>query len=107
MPSPRCRCPRHREPAVVPLSPSATAHPYLRGGSRIACKVALLEGMLNTFKEFQGDCHRNYKKYSDSEEARANPPHLLMRRDENLHFFCDHYMSRAFHEQSQTNKAAR
>ncbi|KAA0047186.1 CACTA en-spm transposon protein [Cucumis melo var. makuwa] len=33
--------------------------------------------MLNTFKEFRGDYHRYFKKYSDLEEARANPPHLL------------------------------
>ncbi|TYK29947.1 uncharacterized protein E5676_scaffold588G00110 [Cucumis melo var. makuwa] len=40
----RClRCLRRHEPAVVPLPPFATAHPYLRGDSRIACKVALLE----------------------------------------------------------------
>uniref|UniRef100_A0A9I9E8B8 CACTA en-spm transposon protein n=1 Tax=Cucumis melo TaxID=3656 RepID=A0A9I9E8B8_CUCME len=43
--------------------------------------------MLNTFKEFRGDYHRYFKKYSDLEEARANPPHLL--------------------EQSLKNKAAR
>ncbi|KAA0065696.1 CACTA en-spm transposon protein [Cucumis melo var. makuwa] len=33
--------------------------------------------ILNTFKEFWGDYHRHFKKYSDPEEARANPPHLL------------------------------
>ncbi|TYK16299.1 gamma-aminobutyrate transaminase POP2 [Cucumis melo var. makuwa] len=38
--------------------------------------------MLTTFKEFQGDCHRHVKKYSDPKEARANPPHLLVGRDE-------------------------
>ncbi|KAA0042203.1 CACTA en-spm transposon protein [Cucumis melo var. makuwa] len=43
--------------------------------------------MLTTFKEFQADCHRHFKKYSDPEEARANPPNAL--------------------EQSRTNKAAR
>ncbi|TYK09404.1 CACTA en-spm transposon protein [Cucumis melo var. makuwa] len=30
--------------------------------------------MLTTFKEFRVDCHRHFKKYSDQEEARANPP---------------------------------
>ncbi|TYK01074.1 CACTA en-spm transposon protein [Cucumis melo var. makuwa] len=34
---------RHLEPAVMPLSLSATAHPYLRGGSRIACKEEEME----------------------------------------------------------------
>ncbi|KAA0041096.1 CACTA en-spm transposon protein [Cucumis melo var. makuwa] len=29
--------------------------------------------MLMTFKEFRADCHRHFKKYSDPEEARANP----------------------------------
>uniref|UniRef100_A0A9I9E6Q9 CACTA en-spm transposon protein n=1 Tax=Cucumis melo TaxID=3656 RepID=A0A9I9E6Q9_CUCME len=43
--------------------------------------------MLTTFKEFRADCHRHFKKYSDPEEARANPPNAL--------------------EQSRTNKAAR
>ncbi|KAA0053771.1 CACTA en-spm transposon protein [Cucumis melo var. makuwa] len=43
--------------------------------------------MLTTFKEFWTDCHRHFKKYSDPEEARANPPNAL--------------------EQSRTNKAAR
>uniref|UniRef100_A0A9I9E3P1 CACTA en-spm transposon protein n=1 Tax=Cucumis melo TaxID=3656 RepID=A0A9I9E3P1_CUCME len=43
--------------------------------------------MLTTFKEFRADCSRYFKKYSDPEEARANPPNAL--------------------EQSRTNKAAR
>ncbi|KAA0060548.1 CACTA en-spm transposon protein [Cucumis melo var. makuwa] len=38
--------------------------------------------MLNTFQKFQNDCHKYFKKYSDLEEAHANPPHLLVRRDE-------------------------
>uniref|UniRef100_A0A9I9EHF8 CACTA en-spm transposon protein n=1 Tax=Cucumis melo TaxID=3656 RepID=A0A9I9EHF8_CUCME len=42
--------------------------------------------MLTTFKEFRADCHKHFKKYSDPEEARANPPNAL--------------------EQSRTNKAA-
>ncbi|KAA0037461.1 CACTA en-spm transposon protein [Cucumis melo var. makuwa] len=63
--------------------------------------------MLTTFKEFWTDCHRYFKKYSDPEEARANPPNALVRRDEDWHFLYDHYISRAFQEQSRTNKAAR
>ncbi|KAA0055491.1 CACTA en-spm transposon protein [Cucumis melo var. makuwa] len=43
--------------------------------------------ILTTFKEFRTDCHRHFKKYSDPEEARANPPNIL--------------------EQSSMNKAAR
>ncbi|KAA0058444.1 CACTA en-spm transposon protein [Cucumis melo var. makuwa] len=43
--------------------------------------------MLNTFKEFQDNCHRHFKKYSDPEEARTNLPNIL--------------------EQSWTNKVAR
>ncbi|KAA0053293.1 CACTA en-spm transposon protein [Cucumis melo var. makuwa] len=43
--------------------------------------------ILTTFKEFRTDCHRHFKKYSDPEEARANPPNAL--------------------DQSRTNKAAR
>ncbi|KAA0067514.1 CACTA en-spm transposon protein [Cucumis melo var. makuwa] len=55
----------------------------------------------------QGDCHRHFKKYRDPEEARANPPNILVRCDEDWHFLCDHYMSRAFQEQSRRNKAAK
>ncbi|KAA0065615.1 wall-associated receptor kinase-like 10 [Cucumis melo var. makuwa] len=33
--------------------------------------------VLNTFKEFRGDCYRHFKKY-DPEEARANLPHILV-----------------------------
>ncbi|TYJ99419.1 CACTA en-spm transposon protein [Cucumis melo var. makuwa] len=52
--------------------------------------------MLTTFKEFRIDCHRHFKKYSDPEEARANPPNTLVGRHEDCHFLCDHYISRAF-----------
>uniref|UniRef100_A0A9I9EGK3 CACTA en-spm transposon protein n=1 Tax=Cucumis melo TaxID=3656 RepID=A0A9I9EGK3_CUCME len=38
--------------------------------------------MLTTFKEFQVNCHRHFKKYSDLEEARANPPNALVGRHE-------------------------
>ncbi|TYK00354.1 CACTA en-spm transposon protein [Cucumis melo var. makuwa] len=34
--------------------------------------------MLSTFKEFKGDCHRHFKKYSNFEEAHANPPHIFV-----------------------------
>ncbi|KAA0037142.1 CACTA en-spm transposon protein [Cucumis melo var. makuwa] len=63
--------------------------------------------MLTTFKEFRADCHRHFKKYSDPEEARANLPNALVGRDEDWHFFCNHYISSAFQKQSRTNKAAR
>ncbi|TYK21529.1 CACTA en-spm transposon protein [Cucumis melo var. makuwa] len=33
--------------------------------------------MLTTFKEFRADCYKHFKKYSDPEEARANPPNAL------------------------------
>ncbi|KAA0055858.1 CACTA en-spm transposon protein [Cucumis melo var. makuwa] len=35
--------------------------------------------MLTTFKEFLGDYHRHFKKYSDPEEARANSPNEQLR----------------------------
>ncbi|KAA0054014.1 CACTA en-spm transposon protein [Cucumis melo var. makuwa] len=38
--------------------------------------------MLITFKEFQADCHRHFKKYSDPKEARANPPNVLVEHHE-------------------------
>uniref|UniRef100_A0A9I9E5C7 CACTA en-spm transposon protein n=1 Tax=Cucumis melo TaxID=3656 RepID=A0A9I9E5C7_CUCME len=55
--------------------------------------------MLNTFKEFRVNCHRHFKKYNDPEETRANPPNILVERDEDWHFLYDHYMSRAFQKQ--------
>ncbi|KAA0025323.1 CACTA en-spm transposon protein [Cucumis melo var. makuwa] len=54
-----------------------------------------------------GRLSQHFKKYNDPEEARANPPHLLVGRDEDLRCLCDHYMSHAFQEQSRTNKATR
>ncbi|KAA0048657.1 CACTA en-spm transposon protein [Cucumis melo var. makuwa] len=62
---------------------------------------------LTTFKDFWGYCYKHFEKYYDPEEARASPSDLLVGHNEYLHFLCDHYMSRAFQEQSQTNKAAR
>ncbi|KAA0045129.1 CACTA en-spm transposon protein [Cucumis melo var. makuwa] len=38
--------------------------------------------MLTTFKEFQADCHKHFKKYSGPEEAHANPPNALVGRHE-------------------------
>uniref|UniRef100_A0A9I9CHT6 CACTA en-spm transposon protein n=1 Tax=Cucumis melo TaxID=3656 RepID=A0A9I9CHT6_CUCME len=35
---------------------------------------------------------RHFKKYNDLEEARANPPNVLVGRHEDWHFLCDHYM---------------
>ncbi|KAA0060501.1 CACTA en-spm transposon protein [Cucumis melo var. makuwa] len=63
--------------------------------------------VLTTFKEFRADCHRHFKKYNNPEEARANPPNALVGRDEDWHFLYDHYINRAFQEQSRTNKAAK
>ncbi|KAA0063205.1 CACTA en-spm transposon protein [Cucumis melo var. makuwa] len=34
----------------------------------------------------------HFKKYNDLEEARANPPNVLVGRHEDWHFLCDHYM---------------
>uniref|UniRef100_A0A9I9EH47 CACTA en-spm transposon protein n=1 Tax=Cucumis melo TaxID=3656 RepID=A0A9I9EH47_CUCME len=58
--------------------------------------------MLTTFKEFRADCHRHFKKYSDSGEARANlPNHWLdvMRIDTSS-------ATTISAEQSRTNKTA-
>ncbi|KAA0050689.1 CACTA en-spm transposon protein [Cucumis melo var. makuwa] len=38
--------------------------------------------ILTTFKEFLADCHKHFRKYSDPEEARANPPNVLVGRHE-------------------------
>ncbi|TYK02493.1 CACTA en-spm transposon protein [Cucumis melo var. makuwa] len=74
---------------------------------RVVFPMFVEHQMLNTFKEFQGNCYRHFKKYSDPEEACANPPHLLVGRDKDRHFLYDRYMSCAFQKQSRTNKAAR
>ncbi|TYK04082.1 CACTA en-spm transposon protein [Cucumis melo var. makuwa] len=63
--------------------------------------------MLTTFKKFMGHCHRHFRKYSDPEEASANPPHILVGHMKDWIFLYDHYMSYAFQEQSRTNKVAR
>ncbi|TYK13530.1 CACTA en-spm transposon protein [Cucumis melo var. makuwa] len=36
--------------------------------------------MLTSFKEFNKGCHIHFKMYSDSEEARVNPPDKLVNR---------------------------
>ncbi|KAA0044988.1 gamma-aminobutyrate transaminase POP2 [Cucumis melo var. makuwa] len=59
----------------------------------------------NTFKEYWGDCHKQFKKYSDSEEARANPPNLFVGRNEDWHFLYDHYMSHAFQHELVEQRA--
>ncbi|TYK00334.1 CACTA en-spm transposon protein [Cucumis melo var. makuwa] len=38
--------------------------------------------MLSTFKEFRGDCHWHFKKYSNHKKACANPLNLLEGCDE-------------------------
>ena len=52
--------------------------------------------MLTTFKKFMGHCHRHFRKYSDPEEASANPPHILVGHMKDWIFLYDHYMSYAF-----------
>ncbi|KAA0025195.1 CACTA en-spm transposon protein [Cucumis melo var. makuwa] len=63
--------------------------------------------MLTTFKEFRADCHRHFKKYSDPEEARANPPNTLIGRHKDWHFLYDHYMSRAFQTKAALQYSSR
>ncbi|TYK11949.1 CACTA en-spm transposon protein [Cucumis melo var. makuwa] len=48
----------------------------------VRCLKFVEHQMVTTFKEFWADCHRHFKKYSDPEEARANPPNALVGRDE-------------------------
>ncbi|KAA0062718.1 CACTA en-spm transposon protein [Cucumis melo var. makuwa] len=38
--------------------------------------------IFTSFKEFKGNCHRRFKKYSNPEQARANLPHILVGRME-------------------------
>ncbi|TYK03072.1 gamma-aminobutyrate transaminase POP2 [Cucumis melo var. makuwa] len=73
---------------------SSTSQPFATLTTRRCMFVE--HQMLSTFKEFWGDYHRHFKKYNDPEEACVNPPHLLVGRNENLHYLCDYYMSRAF-----------
>ncbi|KAA0053094.1 gamma-aminobutyrate transaminase POP2 [Cucumis melo var. makuwa] len=60
--------------------------------------------MLSFFIEFRDDCHRHFKKYSDPKEACANPPHLLVGRDEDWHYLYNHCMSRAFQIDDRTTQ---
>ncbi|TYK28722.1 CACTA en-spm transposon protein [Cucumis melo var. makuwa] len=41
---------------------------------RLPLLLIILHQMLSTWKGFRGDNHRHIKKFSDLEEARANPP---------------------------------
>ncbi|TYK02142.1 CACTA en-spm transposon protein [Cucumis melo var. makuwa] len=43
--------------------------------------------------------------YRDPKQTRANSTHRLVGRLEDWYFLCDHYLSRAFQEQSRTSKA--
>ncbi|KAA0049799.1 CACTA en-spm transposon protein [Cucumis melo var. makuwa] len=95
-------CERHFPSAV--LSEQTLGENTLRSSRATARFVE--HQMLTTFKEFRADCHRHFKNYIDLEKARANPPNALVRSDEDWHFLCDHYISRAF-QQSRTNKAAK
>ncbi|KAA0056251.1 NBS-LRR type resistance protein [Cucumis melo var. makuwa] len=54
----------------------------------------------NTSKSLRVAC-----RFSDLEEARANPETRLVNCVEDLHFICDHYMTHQFQEQSRINKA--
>ncbi|TYJ96939.1 CACTA en-spm transposon protein [Cucumis melo var. makuwa] len=59
-----------------PISPYVVRFSHAIGV--FLCLISIIKQcMLTTCKEFQGDCHRHFKKYNDPEEARANPPHLL------------------------------
>ncbi|KAA0032530.1 gamma-aminobutyrate transaminase POP2 [Cucumis melo var. makuwa] len=62
--------------------PSATSTTRRRVQSRLLELEFVEHQMLNTFKEFRGDCHRHFKKYSDPEETFANPLYLLAGHDE-------------------------
>ncbi|XP_031741168.1 uncharacterized protein LOC116403757 [Cucumis sativus] len=52
-----------------------------------------VEYQMRTWKEFKGQNHRHFKKFSDPEQARANPPSILKNRVEDWHFLCDHYLT--------------
>uniref|UniRef100_A0A9I9E5A0 CACTA en-spm transposon protein n=1 Tax=Cucumis melo TaxID=3656 RepID=A0A9I9E5A0_CUCME len=64
--------------AEKPISPHAVRFSQAIGWVDVGREyIKVVKGdlqMLTTFKEFRVDCHRHFKKYSDSEEARVNPP---------------------------------
>ncbi|KAA0056007.1 CACTA en-spm transposon protein [Cucumis melo var. makuwa] len=91
----------HRENGDFPMQSRDLPPLFCRRPSPPSATLGLL------FKEFWANGHRHFKKYSNLELACANPPNALVGRDEDRHFLCDHYISRAFQEQSRTNKAAR
>ncbi|TYK28983.1 CACTA en-spm transposon protein [Cucumis melo var. makuwa] len=93
----------HLSHARSSTQPSATPTPRRRD-RRVGRKyIEVVEGDLQWF--FVLDFN-DQAMNSDPEEARANPLNILVGRDEDWHFLYDHYMSRAFQEQSWTNKAA-
>ncbi|TYK09436.1 CACTA en-spm transposon protein [Cucumis melo var. makuwa] len=55
-----------------------------------------IEFVKGDLQEFMSDYHKHFKKYSDLEQTCANPLHMCVRRMEAWHFFCNHYISRAF-----------
>ncbi|KAA0066015.1 CACTA en-spm transposon protein [Cucumis melo var. makuwa] len=83
-------------PVVTTVALAAMNSTFRAGGLRCS-----------QWMNFDDDRPWHIKKYSGPKEARANPPHLLVRCDEDWHVLCDHYMNRAFQQHSRTNKAAR
>ncbi|KAA0062362.1 CACTA en-spm transposon protein [Cucumis melo var. makuwa] len=66
-----------RIPMTIALRPWCTLADNTLRSSRATSRFVEHQ-MLTTFKEFWVDCHRHFKKYSDPEEARANPPNIFV-----------------------------
>ncbi|TYK31712.1 CACTA en-spm transposon protein [Cucumis melo var. makuwa] len=65
----KCRCRNHETSAVSTLEVG-----------EVNVGREFIKVIKDDLQEFKGDCHRHFTKYSYLEQARANPPHILVGR---------------------------
>ncbi|KAA0050855.1 CACTA en-spm transposon protein [Cucumis melo var. makuwa] len=80
---------------IAPKAEKLISPHVVRFSQVIAINRFVEHQMLTTFKEFRDDCHRHFRKYSEPDEARANPLNVLVGRHEDWHFLYDHCMSQS------------
>ncbi|KAA0066947.1 CACTA en-spm transposon protein [Cucumis melo var. makuwa] len=87
-----CRSPFSVEKPILPQDVrfNQAICVYVRKTFSVYCLKFVEHQMLSTFKEFRNDCHRHFKKYSDPEKTRANPPHILYELVEQKRESVDH-----------------
>ncbi|KAA0052222.1 CACTA en-spm transposon protein [Cucumis melo var. makuwa] len=77
----------------VDVPPEYIKHYFVLNFNNQALTRFVEHQFFTSFKKFRGDYHIHFKKYSDLEQARANPTHRLVGRLEDWNFLCDHYLS--------------